>query len=154
MHSDVDAGHTNATYAAIGKFERGGRCGQGCGIWCGMSSSNDAYFKALCKTSSNGVLVPYRAVCFRNGKPTGSHCHSNVDTWVEENPQCKPVRGWLVSGGILDAHSVVESADGVLFDITPLSACRRPRFLRHPGTESEFQALRKCHEQVICAVLE
>ena len=58
-------------------------------------------------------------------------------------------RGWLVSGLILDWHSVVAEPDGTLFDITPLSM-RGLRFLRHAGTESEFWALVQCAAQVHC----
>jgi hypothetical protein len=111
----------------------------------------DAYFKSLCERRSTAVLVPYRGVSFRNGEPAYSNCHQNVAMWVAENPECTPVRGWLRSDYILDAHSVVAAADGLLFDITPLSVPGL-HFLRHLGSDSEFWALIKHTTQVHCVL--
>ena len=36
------------------------------------------------------------------------------------------------------AHSVVESPDGTLVDITPSFASQRYPFIRHPGSEKDF----------------
>jgi len=60
---------------------------------------------------------------------------------VGRDPGNKPVRGWLVVGGLLlNAHSVVAELDRVLFDITSLQIPRLP-FLQHLGSESEFWTL-------------
>jgi hypothetical protein len=83
------------------------------------------------------AIVPFREVIFRDGTvPSQNKCHENVDTWVRQNPQDRTVNGWLVSGLIIDRHSVVEGHDGQLSDITPLEY--RVPFVRHPGTDGEF----------------
>jgi hypothetical protein len=108
--------------------------------------------KALCERRLSSILVPLRGVRFSNGEEPGYNvCHLNVARWVKENRECTPVRGWLDSGGILDAHSVVADAYGTLFDITPLQLPGL-RFVRHLGTENEFWALVKCPGQVNCVL--
>ena len=69
-------------------------------------------------------------------EPRPSKCHENAAAYAAHHPGCRVVRGWLVSGGVFDAHSVVELPDGRLADPTPLSI--RPPFLRHPGSDTEF----------------
>jgi hypothetical protein len=122
-------------------------------VWCSMPPFDDAYLNALCERRATATPVPPRQVHFRNGEtPRCRNCHSNVDTWVAENPKCKPVRGWLViSDGLLNAHSVVADTDGVLFDITPQPVSGL-RFFRHPGTESEFRALIERYHEVHCVL--
>lgn len=71
--------------------------------------------------------------------PQPSKCHENAAAYVERHPECRVIRGWLVSGGVFDAHSVIELGDGCLADPTPLSI--RPPFLRHPGSDDEFAAI-------------
>ena len=85
--------------------------------------------------------VPFRFVSFRGGdKPLQNKCHENVARWITENPNHLAVRGWLVTSGFLcDKHSVVQSADGALFDITPLQV--PTPFIKHPGDDNEFSAL-------------
>jgi hypothetical protein len=105
--------------------------------------------KALCKRRSESILVCHRDVRFSDGEVPDRHvCHTNVDRWVKENPECKAVRGWLDTGGLLDHHSVVTEADGTLFDVTPL---RTPGlgFIPHLGDEETFRALR-AYGQITC----
>lgn len=72
-------------------------------------------------------------------------CHSNVDRWVAEHPECAVVRGWLIYDYTLgvhpvvrfQAHSVLEE-NGRLVDITPNEARQRPPFLRHPEGNEMF----------------
>jgi len=117
-----------------------------------MPPSDHENLRALCERRSTSILVPPRRVRFRNGdEPARNSCHPNVARWVTENPECTPVRGWLVSGGILDAHSVVADADGTVFDITPLNTPRLG-FIRHLGTDSEFWALLPRNTQVHCVL--
>jgi hypothetical protein len=50
--------------------------------------------------------------------------------------------GWLLTGSILlDRHSVVDSRNGHLLDITPQGDRAESFFLPHDGTQSEFDAL-------------
>jgi hypothetical protein len=117
-----------------------------------MVRSDYDYLRALWERRGASVRVPARSVRFRNGEePAANACHANVARWVKENSEYTPVRGWLDSGGILDAHSVVADVDGTLFDITPL---RMPElhFLRHSGTESEYWALVERHAQIHCVL--
>ena len=72
-----------------------------------------------------------------------AHCHENVNAYVARHSNCHAVRGWLIGnhGTFLyfNAHSVVETPDGRLIDITPSQpACP---FLRHPGSDEEFTAI-------------
>lgn len=69
-------------------------------------------------------------------EPRPSQCHQNAAAYAERHPGCRVVGGWLVSGGVFDAHSVVELLDGCLADPTPLTI--RPPFMRHPGLDTEF----------------
>lgn len=72
-------------------------------------------------------------------EPKSSQCHQNATAYAERHPGCRVVRGWLVSGGVFDAHSIVERPDGRLVDPTPLAI--RPPFMRHPGPDAEFDAI-------------
>jgi len=84
-----------------------------------------------------------------DGPPTEKLCHINTDRRVQEHPDHKAVHGWLVldySEGLMPlcgvtAHSVVETPDGQLFDLTPSSDPQRPPFLRHKGPDGEFEAI-------------
>jgi hypothetical protein len=91
--------------------------------------------------ASSAAIIPFREVWLKAGAPQYNKCHENVAAWVEENAGHKPVRGWLVMGLLLNAHSVVADIDGAMFDITPLQTPQRLPFLPHLGSESEFRAL-------------
>ena len=85
-------------------------------------------------------------------EPKPAQCHHNAATYVDRHPGCSVVRGWLVSGGVFDAHSVVELPDGKLIDPTPLAI--RPPFLRHPGPDWEFDAILALSWNQVVAVSE
>ena len=99
------------------------------------------------------VVVPYEPTSMKSDSPREGECHNNADRYVLENPDCKSIRGWLVFDNAtalvfssrphfrFTSHSVVERADGRLFDPTPTQALRRYPFLRHEGPESEFDAI-------------
>ena len=95
----------------------------------------------LSEAIKQAAIVPFRDVRFQDGTaPSPNKCHENVGAWIQQNPQDRPVNGWLVSGLIIHRHSVVEGHDGQLFDITPLD-CRVRFFVRHPGTDDKFWSL-------------
>ena len=73
--------------------------------------------------------------------PLASKCHENVNRWCAENPGHRPLRGWIVSSTLFDKHSVVDrGADGLL-DITPLRHRSHTDFLRHVGSQEEFDRM-------------
>ncbi len=100
--------------------------------------------------SAEAVRVPFKAAEPGNWSPRVAECHANVDRWVTDHAGCRAVRGWvtfypLLVGVRLTAHSVVEDANGNLLDVTPLEDERYRqgmRFVRHPGSECLFHALR------------
>jgi hypothetical protein len=77
--------------------------------------------------------------------PTVNRCHDNVAIWVAKRPQHKHVRGFIYADLRpyapfirLMAHSAVETEDGTLCDITPHQASFDYPFIRHVGTDEEF----------------
>jgi hypothetical protein len=70
-----------------------------------------------------------------------SKCHENVNRWCAENPGHRPVRGWIITSTLFDKHSVVDRGAEGLLDITPLRDRSCTDFLRHVGTEEEFDRL-------------
>jgi hypothetical protein len=101
----------------------------------------ESIFEGLRSRASLASHVAFCPVSFRAGdKPLGNQCHENVARWISENPDCTAVRGWLVTSGfLLDKHSLVRSAGGSLFDITPLQV--PTPFIEHPGGDDEFSRL-------------
>ena len=109
--------------------------------------------KSLYARRRAAVVVPCEPAPMKSAKPREHECHINVDRYVLENPGCKSIRGWLVfdftAMSLIGArpffrftsHSVVEAADGRLFDPTPSQASQRYPFLRHEGPEGEFEAI-------------
>lgn len=91
--------------------------------------------------------IKRRDVLFQDGsQPLASHCHDNVDRWVCENSGSHPVRGWMVISTAVDtayiaAHSIVQTADGDLIDITPLPSQGTP-FIPHIGSDDRFLEVR------------
>lgn len=110
----------------------------------------DSYFSGLMERESDAERVPFREVSRGDWSPKKNDCHNNVDYWVMHYPEVKAVRGWLFWGPGADgryhimAHSVADEL-GVLVDITPIDE-NTPRdglqFLRHLGTEDEFNVLK------------
>jgi hypothetical protein len=101
-------------------------------------SGMTALYASLRQRTPTAKLVPFREVQFKDGtRPQPNACHLNVEQWIKENPQHRPVRGWLVTSGfLLDRHSVVAGERGEFFDITPVSVTHRPPFIW--GSEAEF----------------
>jgi hypothetical protein len=108
--------------------------------------------KSLYARRPEAVVVPYEAKPMASGLPAEQDCHINAGRWVLEHPDHKVVRGWMVfdynqiSEGLhpvcrFTAHSVVETPDGRLIDLTPSRASQRYPFLRHPGSEDEFNTI-------------
>jgi hypothetical protein len=92
----------------------------------------------------------YRTVHFRDlsGRvvwtPEAHACHFNVETWIKANPRHRRVRGFLLQGPLLNfwrvmAHSLIEVEDGSLIEITPQPDNQLHPFVRHIGTEGEFE---------------
>jgi len=109
--------------------------------------------KAACARRSLAIDVEIRPVAFKNGElPAANKCHENVARWLHENPKHVAVRGWLDSGGLLEAHSVVADDEGNLFDVTPRDA--RIRFIRHNGRDEEFFALLPANNQIHCVLFQ
>jgi len=112
----------------------------------------ESYFASLHSRYDEAIPVPFEAASANDWMPTPALCHDNVNDWAERNPHLKVVRGWyaemLFGGGCrYVSHSVIER-DGVLFDITP-TECSRPPFIRHVGTQEEFDGLKMAWTGVI-----
>ena len=112
-----------------------------------------ALMNSLYDRRQKAVVVPYEPTSMKSDSPREGECHNNADRYVLENPDCQSIRGWLVFDNAtasvfssrphfrFTSHSVVERADGRLFDPTPTQASQRYPFLRHEGPESEFDAI-------------
>jgi hypothetical protein len=120
--------------------------------------------RSLYARRHEAVTVPFEMHSVTSGSPLEHDCHRNVDRFVLEHPDHKPVRGWLVldfnksSQGWwpfcqFTAHSVVEAPDGRLIDLTPSQASQRYPFLRHQGPEGQFEAIVLAgHIHLECAI--
>jgi hypothetical protein len=113
------------------------------------------YRLAICDLLQSAGTVPFSRVTFRDGtSPKRNKCHQNVEQFVSENPDYKPVRGWIsVCEPIRDAHSIVRAPTGECFDITPIEpeSCRAmTRFAEHKGDEEAFVLERRFQEQFHC----
>jgi hypothetical protein len=78
-------------------------------------------------------------------EPKAHACHSNVETWVRYSAAHKRIRGFLLQGPIVGfwkvlAHSLVQVEDGSLIEITPREGNQPHPFVRHLGTDDEFDA--------------
>jgi hypothetical protein len=87
----------------------------------------------------------------RKSFPRFSHDHVNI--WIRRSPDYKAVRGWVIfdfssnatfraSFVRFAAHSVIEAPDGALWDITRRYTSQPHPFIRHPGTDEDFDQLR------------
>jgi len=88
---------------------------------------------------AEAIEVPFLDVHVSHWRPHPGFCHANADFYALVE-SCKAVRGWLVidrgdAGFMFVPHSVVETQDGTLVDITPSTDPLRPRFLRHMGDD-------------------
>lgn len=99
---------------------------------------------------NSAVTVPFRKVKLNGREIKLNDCHGNLDAWVKNQPETRPVRVWLfwppneAGQYTFMAHSVVDE-NGQLVDITPLDP-NTPReglvFLKHPGTEKDFSVIK------------
>jgi hypothetical protein len=83
------------------------------------------------------------------------HCHTNADRFVAENEGYRVVSGWLffdfrpaVLMGLeptirFTAHSLVQSASGERYEITPSPASQCYPFIEHPFGNEDFDKLVK-----------
>ena len=117
--------------------------------------------RSLYDRRHHAVPVSFRQVRIGDGDkpddwvPAPNICYDNVDIWVRRCPEYKAVRGWAVFDFTdnpffrpcfhFAGHSVVQTPDGALMDITPLGIERVPPFIPHPGDFEEFEALRLAH---------
>jgi hypothetical protein len=105
-----------------------------------------AYVTAFCQRMHEARRVPFEDVSTGDWQPEVGHCHQNVAAWVERHPDHIEVHGWVVwhatyNGVRMTHHSVVQTPDGLLIDITPLldeSYRAGMRFVRHVGDEQTF----------------
>jgi hypothetical protein len=110
--------------------------------------------RRLYRRRCEGVVVPFVRVELDGWKPEEQDCHGNVTHWVLGQlgrEECTAVRGWLYLERSMRgcpsfvAHSVVETADGKLIDITPSRAKKRHPFIRHKGRAGEYERLLERH---------
>jgi hypothetical protein len=104
-----------------------------------------AYAQALYARVAEGVVVPRVEVEVDGWKPSPNVCHENVFTWVDKAPGDKAMHGWLYFDFVdmlpmvrFTAHSVIETADHQLIDITPTPIPRQYPFIRASIPEDEF----------------
>ena len=102
------------------------------------------------KRLHQSVTLCRRVVHIGEWTPSVNRCHDNVAIWVAKRPQHKHVRGFVymdLRPGApcirLMAHSAVETEDGTLWDITPHGASINYPFIRHLGTDEEFELFGK-----------
>jgi hypothetical protein len=107
------------------------------------------------------IIAPFCEVGMRGSAgesdwlPLPHRCHDNVAAWVSQSPQHKAARGYIIFppnplyGGVLvQAHTVVEMEEG-LIDITPSGASQPYPFVRHVGTDEEFEVMSRAMRVVI-----
>jgi hypothetical protein len=104
-------------------------------------------------------IIPLAQVEIGDGSASGDwspfprFSHDNVNIWVRRSPEYKAVRGWVVFDFSRNptfrarfvrfaVHSVIEAPDGTLWDITQRYTSRPHPFIRHPGTDEDFDYLR------------
>ena len=76
--------------------------------------------------------------------PAAHACHSNVERWIKISPGHKRVTGFLLQGPLFSfwrvlAHSLVQVEDGSLVEITPQEGNQLQPFVKHAGTDDEFE---------------
>jgi hypothetical protein len=105
---------------------------------------------SVVKRLHQSVTLCRRVVHIGEWTPTVNRCHDNVAIWVAKRPQHKHVRGFIYMDLRPDAqcirlmaHSAVETEDGTLWDITPHGASVNYPFIRHLGTDEEFELFGK-----------
>lgn len=103
---------------------------------------------SLLQRLGEATVVNRKTVQIGDWIPEKRHCHDNVTIWIQNNPQHKPIQGFLcfTFDGMLgfvqfQPHTVVEIEDATLIDITPNHASQAYPFLRHNGSPEEFSAI-------------
>jgi hypothetical protein len=102
--------------------------------------------RSLYQRRQSSAVVPFEPGELQGWRPDPAFCHDNVARFVQECPDHRRVRGWIVrDNSDIDLfwfypHSVVEDPSGVLFDITPPRGTASP-FLKHQGSDADFDAL-------------
>jgi hypothetical protein len=80
-------------------------------------------------------------------RPRPHNCYRNVATWVHNVPQHRMVMGYVIFDLPLYIevvpHAVVEIEDGTLMDITPSGVTMAYPFVRHVGTDEEFDDMKR-----------
>jgi hypothetical protein len=105
------------------------------------------YAKGIAARRREVVTLTRAAARIGDWEPQAAHCHNNVRAWVKHNPHHKQVFGYVLVEitwlGILRVipDSAVEDKDGVLYDITPHGASQDYPFIRHVGSDDEFQLM-------------
>jgi len=102
--------------------------------------------KSVVKRLDQSVILHRIVARIGEWAPTVNRCHDNVAIWVAKKPQHKHVYGFIYMDLRpnaqyirLMAHSAVETEDGTLCDITPHEASAEYPFIRHLGTDEEFE---------------
>ena len=79
--------------------------------------------------------------------PARGKCHENAASWVLLHPADRMLPGWVHTPGVtfenrvrFASHTVVETGDGRLLDVTLGASDAGYRFIRHPGAHDEFYA--------------
>ncbi|HWW31516.1 MAG TPA: hypothetical protein VNY80_15975 [Steroidobacteraceae bacterium] len=106
--------------------------------------------KSIVKRLHQSVILRRDVVRIGAWTPAINRCHDNVAIWVAKNPPHKQVQGFIYMDLRpsdqcirLMAHSAVETEDGTLCDITPHGAAIDYPFIRHLGTDEEFELFGK-----------
>jgi hypothetical protein len=101
---------------------------------------------SVVKRLDQSVILRRKVAHIGEWTPTVNRCHDNVAIWVAKRPAHKHVRGFIYMDLgpnaqciRLMAHSAVETEDGTLCDITPHEASINYPFIRHLGTDAEFE---------------
>jgi hypothetical protein len=101
---------------------------------------------SVAKRRHQSVILRHKVARIGDWAPTVNRCHDNVAIWVAKRPQHKHVRGFIYMDLRpnaqcirLMAHSAVETEDGTLWDITPHESSIDYPFIRHLGTDEEFE---------------
>jgi len=98
----------------------------------------------LYKRRGEGVLVKRKTINIGGWQPVRGQCHYNVKTIVERDRRYKAVRGWVYADyselgrATFFSHSIIETPEGELIDITPNPSPWHYPFIRHDGTEDDF----------------
>jgi hypothetical protein len=109
--------------------------------------------KRVLTRRGEGIIVPFREVGMRNADgsigwaPRQHYCHDNVAAWIYRSPQDKAVRGYVIFDMRIFgywkvvAHTVVETEDGTLMDITPSGASQPYPFVHHVSSDEDFATI-------------